>query len=131
METKNIRNYTSEADAKFDTDKYKEACSYDEINKFKDEYIQDQVAESIASIADTLNGGDVADVVAGMLKGLRVTHRYIQSEFWKGMVEFIKQTGELDKAANFDGRNEWTQDLCKRMYVAGWYPESVNMDSKA
>lgn len=92
--------------------------SEDVVNKIRRELIQNKVASAIASIAETLNSGSQEDVVEGMLLGLRMTHRYIQSEFWQGMIQLIKRTSELDFNANFDGRNDWVKIACKRMYEA-------------
>ena len=129
----NIRSFTREAqeEVKAQEDMFKDSdrvISSEFKRQQKSELVQHKVAEAIASIAETLNGGDQADVIAGMLQGMGRTHRYIQSEFWRGMLEFIKQTSKLE---NFDGRNEWTQDLCARMYQAGFYPETVNMEKSA
>jgi len=128
----NVRSFTREADKEVEESASlytpEDAMSSEDKRDMRKEIVQHKVAEAIASIAETLNGGDKADVVAGMLLGLRQTHRYIQSEFWQGMLEFIKQTGALDSAQNFDGRNEWTKDLCQRMAVAGWNPDAVNME---
>ena len=124
-----LKHFTREAEAEVEelrTGGYD--ISEEELRDRKKEIIVNKVAGAIASIADVLNGGDQKDVVEGMLLGLRTTHRYIQGQFWQGMLEFIKQTGDLDTGMNFDGRNEWTKDLCKRMAVAGWNPDAVNME---
>ena len=130
-----IKYFTREANAS--VEEYKKILNgsdikftHEEISEFKANEVKKKVAGAIASIAETLNGGDKKDVVAGMLLGLRMTHRYIQSEFWQGMIQLITETSKLDKMANFDGRNDWTREACERMAVAAWNPDAVNMEKQ-
>ena len=124
MDNLNIRSYTREAEKEVEETAAlyspEDAMSNEDKRDMRKDIVRQRVAEATASIAETLNGGNQEDVVAGMMEGLRRTHRYIQSEFWKGMIEMIKQTSELDSAVNFDGRNEWTKAWCERMHKAGW-----------
>jgi len=128
-----IKNFNREADEEVRklTEANPELYTDEQKRDVRNEIVRKKVAGAIASIADTLNGGSQEVTVEGLLWGLRCTHRYIQSEFWRGMLEFIKKTGDLDPIRDFDGRNEWTKDLCQRMAVAGWNPDAVDMEKHA
>ena len=97
----------------------------DEIRKV----FKKKVTEHTQILVDSLNTMGCSDsVVDAMLTGIRLSHRHLQGEFWHGIIKLMKAQGNLDPVRDFDGRNEWTKEACERMYIAGMYPESIDLE---
>ena len=79
--------------------------------------LKKKVTELTERLVDGFNTMGSEDVVReGMFDGIQRSHRYLQGEFWKGMLKVIKNYGENK---HFDARNEFAVKMCKRMGEAG------------
>jgi hypothetical protein len=71
---------------------------------------KEETREAVAKLMDALNVmGTKADVVEGMIEELHNTHRTLQQNFWRVMLEVMKQYAEFRP----DLRNEASVELCK------------------
>lgn len=89
--------------------------SRDQISEHAEEKTKKEVSELMSTLVDAFNTSNSDIIEAGILEGINKNHRFIQSEFWSGMVKVMKQYSEQDKTMFFDGRNEHCRDMCKRM----------------
>jgi len=51
-------------------------------------------------------------VLNSMLDGIQRSHRHLQQVFWNSMVNVMEQYSKTDQ---FDGRNSFAVEMCKRM----------------
>lgn len=94
----------------------------DEINKA----FQEKIKELAMTLVDSLNTMGVENsFVEGFMQGLHSSHRELQSNFWKMVLKLMKDNATLDTSRYFDGRNEWTKNMCKCAYIAGYSPEAI------
>lgn len=67
-------------------------------------------AEAIHNIMDAVNVmGSDDPVVKGIIDELEVSHRTLQQNFWRVMMQVIKKYSEF----NYDYRNENSVEMCK------------------
>ena len=67
-------------------------------------------AKAIHNIMDAVNVmGTDETVVQGIIEELMVSHRTLQQNFWRVMMQVIKRYSEF----SFDGRNEGAVEMCK------------------
>ena len=67
-------------------------------------------SKAIHQIMDAVNiMGSDKKVAEGIIKELQVTHRTLQQNFWRVMVEVVRQYSEF----RHDLRNEGSVELCK------------------
>lgn len=67
-------------------------------------------AEAIHNLMDAVNVmGSDDPVVKGIIDELEVSHRTLQQNFWRVMMQVIKKYSEFGS----DGRNEGAVELCK------------------
>ena len=71
---------------------------------------KEETKEAVAKLMNALNVmGTKKDVVEGIIEELRCTHRTLQQNFWRVILEVMKQYSEF----RFDLRNEASVELCK------------------
>ena len=71
---------------------------------------QEVAKESIDQIMDAVNiMGSDKQVADGILEALQMSHRTLQQNFWRVMMQVIKEYSEF----RCDGRNEGAVELCK------------------
>jgi hypothetical protein len=85
----------------------------DEKRKLIEDAVKEKISKLTEQLVDATNIMGMMDIVVeGILLGLTRSHRYLQSEFWQAMSEVIIKYGNSE---NFDARNEWAVQMCKRM----------------
>ena len=71
---------------------------------------QEVAKESIDMIMDAVNiMGSDETVVKGIVESLQMSHRTLQQNFWRVMMQVIKEYSEFGS----DGRNEGAVEMCK------------------
>ena len=95
--------------------------SEEELSKIKREETVKRISEAVQQLIDTTNRGNKEELVEGLMDGFLRSHRYLQSEMWQVLLDFIKAYGEQE---HFDARNGWAVDMCKRMHMAGYDPST-------
>ena len=71
---------------------------------------KEDAKKAIGELMDALNiMGGKKDIVEGIIEELGCTHRTLQQNFWRVMVEVIKEYAEFRS----DLRNEASVELCK------------------
>ena len=71
---------------------------------------REEIEKAIENITDTLNWGNGDEVAKIILEQLRRTHRTLQEDFWRMLVQVVKGYAEADH----DARNQAAVELCKK-----------------
>jgi hypothetical protein len=69
--------------------------------------------DAVKSLGDLLNGGDKGAVLAGIVEGLLLQHRYLQNEAIITLLTALGEFGGLSAGQHTDARNEFAHKLCK------------------
>jgi len=100
-----------------------EITDREEIRKMFEERLEAAIKDMLQPVIETLSMTGLDDVIKrAMLRTINTTHRYTQGEFWTMMMKIMDAYGEQEERY-FDARNEWCKNACKRMGIAGRYPE--------
>jgi len=92
--------------------------SQSEINAHATAGAQNEIASLMKQLVDAFNTSADETTEAGMLQGINKSHRYLQAEFWTGMINVMRKYSEQDENMFFDGRNIHCRKMLKRMVEA-------------
>lgn len=92
--------------------------SQEEILSYAEEKAQDKLAQMMTDLVNEFNSTQNEFAIKGFLLGLNKSHRYLQSEFWSGMVQMMELYVNQDETMFFDGHNIHCKDMIKRMLEA-------------
>lgn len=98
----------------------------EEIYREADNAVRHRVMEMTRDLVDAFNStGSHETIILGMLDGITKSHRFLQSEFWAGMICLMARYGDLPEHC-FDARNEVYQRVTKRMARVAHDPDYDN-----
>ena len=93
--------------------------SQTEINAHAVDGVQVEISELMGQLVDAFINTSPDEITeAGILHGINKSHRYLQAEFWTGMINVMRNYSEQDENMFFDGRNRHCRDILKRMVEA-------------
>ena len=92
----------------------------EDFNEDRNEMIVDAIAQNVRELVECTNAsGHQKQVVKGIVKGLRNSHRYLQGEFMLALGKALTEYGK----SYTDSRNAHAVKMAGRMGVVSSHPE--------
>jgi len=100
--------------------------SNEDIRAEANNAVRHRISELTKELVDAFNSTGSGDIVVdGILDGITHSHRYLQSEFWAGMICLMERYSQLPDHY-FDPRNELYKTITKRMGRVAHDPDYDN-----